>query len=196
MLAGRNEESIRVGIRALAMAAALGLDDIRAHALASIGIGRSRLGDPAGEADLEEAIALSRAGNSPDLARALNNLASIRARRGDLRRAGELWREARQAALDFGNPTLAHFVRSNLALSDYAAGRWDEALRAGAEMIAEFEAGSRASEGPLTRFIRASIDLARGEVEAAVGEHGSRWQPHGGRATRRISCPPSRRRPR
>jgi tetratricopeptide (TPR) repeat protein len=92
----------------------------------------------------------------------------MRARRGELRRAGDLWREARQAALDFGNPTIAHFVRSNIALADYAAGRWDEALRAAEEMIAEFEAGRASSQGQLSRTIRSWIYLARADVGAAI----------------------------
>ncbi len=58
------------------MAAELGLDAIRADALATIGTARHDLGDRSGDADLELAIELAEAANAPlALSRALNNLA-------------------------------------------------------------------------------------------------------------------------
>ena len=64
MIADENLRSIEVGQEALAMAEQMGLDELRAHALDSIGISRARIGDERGIADLEQSIALAVAHNS------------------------------------------------------------------------------------------------------------------------------------
>ena len=48
MIAGENQRSIEVGQEALAMADELRIDELRAHALDSIGLARARIGDPKG----------------------------------------------------------------------------------------------------------------------------------------------------
>ncbi len=56
------------------MAAELGLDAVRADALATIGTARGDMGDPRGDADLELAIELAEAASAPlALSRAINN---------------------------------------------------------------------------------------------------------------------------
>ena len=76
MLGGQWNAAIESGREAERMATALGLDGIRADALATVGTARADLGDPRGDADLETAIELAEAANAPlPLFRALNNLA-------------------------------------------------------------------------------------------------------------------------
>src|SRR5207253_309741 len=83
VLGGENEEAIRVGRQAEAMAEQLGLTEIRVHALTNIGPARVFFGDPGGTADLEEAIAIGTAINSPEALRAYTNLGAAVAFQGD-----------------------------------------------------------------------------------------------------------------
>ena len=85
--AGRNEEAIEVGREALAMAEQLGLDELCANALCTLGVARAETGDLGGVEDLERSIVIAQAGGSPESVRALLNLGSILARLGDLPRA-------------------------------------------------------------------------------------------------------------
>ena len=47
------------------MADGLRLDDLRVHALTTIGSAKENLGDPTGRLDLERAVEIGRAANSP-----------------------------------------------------------------------------------------------------------------------------------
>jgi class 3 adenylate cyclase len=89
MLADDYGAAIRIGEGALAMAERLGLDELRAHALDNIGISRAGLGDWRGLAQLEQAAEIALAVRSPEATRALNNLSSAYAQRGDFRQMGE-----------------------------------------------------------------------------------------------------------
>ena len=64
LIGDENERAIDLGLEALAMAEELGIDELRAHALDSIGRARARIGDPLGIENLEESIAIAVAGNS------------------------------------------------------------------------------------------------------------------------------------
>ena len=90
MLAERDEEAIEVAREALAMAEALGLDEIRAHALDNLGCARCNAGDLTGLRDLERSIAIASELNSPEAIRGHTNLATQYAILGDLRRAAEV----------------------------------------------------------------------------------------------------------
>ena len=59
MLAGRSDESIRIGREAAAMAEFFGLEAVRANALDNIGAARCHSGDPAGIDDLENSIVIA-----------------------------------------------------------------------------------------------------------------------------------------
>src|SRR5207249_1786281 len=66
MLAGRSQQAIAVGREALAIAEQLGLDEVRAHALNNIGTARVNLGDAEGVSDIEAALEIALAINSPE----------------------------------------------------------------------------------------------------------------------------------
>ena len=75
MLGGEWSEAVESGVEAVRMATELGLDAIRADALATVGTARGDLGDSRGEDELETAIELAEQANAPrPLFRALNNL--------------------------------------------------------------------------------------------------------------------------
>ena len=129
MLAGRSAEAIRVGGEALAMAEELGTHELRAHALNNIGVAKANGGDLSGLGDLRKSIDITRALNSPEAYRGLNNLASLTCSLGDLRRGEEHHREALDVAERFGlaGPTI--WLRAELAVDAYFAGRWTSRRR-------------------------------------------------------------------
>ena len=85
MLAAHEEDAIRVGEEALAMATDLGLDEIRAAALINIGAARGALGDDAGLAEIAQGVEIARAANAVfEMCRGIGNLAARRWARGEL----------------------------------------------------------------------------------------------------------------
>src|SRR5262249_53285076 len=65
MLAGEDEESIRIGEQALAMAEELGLEAIKAGALINVGSARSALLEDEGIETLKRGVEVARAANVP-----------------------------------------------------------------------------------------------------------------------------------
>jgi class 3 adenylate cyclase len=139
-LAGDTEAAVAAGREAAAMAETLGLDDVLVNALVNIGSARNLGGDLTGIAELERAIEVGVATNSPALARAYNNLgAVIREGLGDTRRAGELTREAVRVAERFGNAAQARFSRAILIYDFYHDGNWDDFLEQAHSFLHESE---------------------------------------------------------
>jgi tetratricopeptide (TPR) repeat protein len=139
MLAGENESAVLVGREALAMAEALALDEVCAQVLNNIGSARCSAGDVGGIDDLERSIEIANAINSPELARAYNNLASILVGLGHVRRSLEVRRDGVQAAERFGNRSQVRFSAAALSLSDYALGNWDDYLAKARSFLEESE---------------------------------------------------------
>ena len=102
MLAGENEKAIELGRRALEMAEELGLDQVKAGTLATIGPARVNLGELEGVRDLERSIEIAEAAQSSEAVRGYGNLGSTTADLGDLRRARELYDKALEVAERFG----------------------------------------------------------------------------------------------
>jgi len=170
MLAGRSAEAIRVGGEALAMAEELGLDELRAHALNNIGVAKANGGDLSGLDDLRESIDITRALNSPEAYRGLTNLASLACSLGDQRRGEELHREGLEVCERFGlaGPTI--WLRAELVVDAYFAGRWDEAVAAADALIEQSEQGARHYMEHACRNVRSVIRLGRGDVTGAVDD--------------------------
>jgi len=170
MLAGDEEGAIEDGRRALDMATALDLPDVRIHALNNIGSARSRNGDLGGVADLEASAELAEQLNSPELARALNNLGSIEFARGNVRRCLELELRTIETAERFGLGSLLFFARANVLGSYQRLGMWDELTTRAEALLADSPpVGTEAS----TRAFRAWIRIARGDLEGA--QEDSSW---------------------
>ena len=102
MLGDRNEEAIRTGREALAMATALGLEEVRAHALDNVGSARVGLGDAGGMNDLEQSVQISDETGSIESLRGYNNLFASRWGIGALARAAEAVTVGLQVAERFG----------------------------------------------------------------------------------------------
>jgi hypothetical protein len=170
MLSREDDDAIVTGREALSIAERLGLDDVRAHVLNTVGCARFQIGDADGLADLERSIEIALA-SSPHMAPvAYNNLGQMLGVGGDLRRDEELRLEAAALAERFGDGATIRFQRGLETQFDYAAGRWDDSLRKAEAFIAECEAGSPHYLEASSFAVRALIGLARGDVERATAD--------------------------
>jgi class 3 adenylate cyclase/tetratricopeptide (TPR) repeat protein len=156
---------------ALAMAEELGLDELRAHALATIGMTKSSLGDTTGVADMERARELALEIDSPVAGAIVNNLAIEAFLQGDLDRTESLYAESIRVSLRLGDRGSARFTRANEIWMDFFRGRWDTALERADAFIGECEAGAPHGGEFGMRIIRGSIRLARGDADRALEDH-------------------------
>jgi class 3 adenylate cyclase len=164
MLGGEWRDAIETGREAERMATELGLDAIRADALATVGTARGDLGDSRGDADLEMAIELAEAANAPQaLFRALNNLA-WRYTGIDMRRALELTERQYDAARRYGHVRQTWWARTQLVDTAFEIGRWDEALEHAEAVITYVEAGNPQYSEANCRLVNAAVTFARGDV--------------------------------
>jgi class 3 adenylate cyclase/tetratricopeptide (TPR) repeat protein len=169
-IGGEPAEGMRLATEALAMAEALGLDELRAHALTTIGTAKGYLGDATGPQDLERALELALAANSPQAATIANNLAVADFFALDLRRTAARFDEGLRIAERFGDGVNTRWLRGQRARMAFILGRWDEALRGADEFIAECEAGSPHYMEPPMRDTRGLIRLARSDVDGALAD--------------------------
>jgi tetratricopeptide (TPR) repeat protein len=168
MLAGADEEAIRVGGEALLMAEQLGLAELQAHALVNIGTARTNVGDASGLEDLDRAIEIASAAGSPEVARARNNLATSVWKLGDLRHAITLMEEAVAEGERLGAANLLRFSRNVHLWLLFRAGFWDEALPPTEEFLAACEAGKPHYHEGGMRLRRAVVRMARDDVKGAL----------------------------
>jgi class 3 adenylate cyclase/tetratricopeptide (TPR) repeat protein len=169
-LAEENEEAIKVGEEALAMAEALRLDEVRAHALDNIGIAKFNLGDLTSLDDLERSIEIAVAARSPEASRAYNNLGAFVWQLGDFRRACTLIDEAVAVGERLGNAAVGKYARILQTQQLFGKGEWGEGLRRADEFLAACEAGEPHYLESNIRVERAYARLARGDVESALDD--------------------------
>jgi len=167
-IAEENERAIRVGLEALAMADELGIDEIRAHALAGIGRARIRVGDERGFADLEQSIAVSIRINSPECLRAYINFGNALVETGALGRAFGLYENGRRAARRFGDADRILWFEGERLYEWYWRGLWDECIRLADSLLAQVEVGAPNAIEQDARFVRSRIRLARDDSAGAV----------------------------
>jgi class 3 adenylate cyclase/tetratricopeptide (TPR) repeat protein len=170
-IAGDHEDGKRLGESALAMAESLGLDELAAHALTTVGMAKQGMGDRTGMADMGRALELALEVEAPLASGVAGNLAIQFMFDGDLRRAHELWAEARRLAERFGDEASVFFLRSSDPWIAFTSGRWDEALEAADVFIEECETGSPHTSEWLVRMVRGSIREARGDAAGALADH-------------------------
>ncbi|HEY5872793.1 MAG TPA: adenylate/guanylate cyclase domain-containing protein [Gaiellaceae bacterium] len=170
MLGGEWNDAVESGEEAVRMATELGLDAIRADALATVGTARGDLGDSRGEDELETAIELAEQANAPQaLFRALNNL-SWRYTSTDMRRAYELTKRQYEMAHRYGHVRQIWWARTQLVNTASEVGLWDEALEHAEAVIAHVEAGNPLYAEPSCRIARATILFARGDASLLDAE--------------------------
>ena len=170
-IADEPEEARRLAESALAMADELELDELRAHALTTIGMTKNDAGDPSGVADMERALELALEIGSPIAATIVNNLAVEAFNAGDVRRARTLYGDSVQLAERLGDRESARFTGTNLIFADFFLGDWDSATRAVDEFIAACEAGAAHANETNMRVLRGAIRRARGDAAGARADH-------------------------
>jgi class 3 adenylate cyclase/tetratricopeptide (TPR) repeat protein len=163
-------EALAQAEAALEMATVLRLDELRAHALTTVGMARNNLETGSGTGDMERALELALAIDSPIAPAIVNNLAVQATQQGDLLRSDELYAEALRLAERFGNLSNIRFIRGNRIWMDWMRGRWDDALEHADRFIAECETGSPHTMEPHARSVRAAIRHARGDSDGAFAD--------------------------
>jgi tetratricopeptide (TPR) repeat protein len=171
MLARSPAESIRWARQGLELAEQLGLDDLRATLLNTIGTCRTDDGDAGGFADLERALAIATEIVNPgEMHRAYNNLAEARRNFGDWNEASRLLRELREADERFGLRESLRWVEGEEVIQAYHTGDWDRAVESADAVIAEAEAGSPNYLEAISRLHRAQVRLARNDDTGALDD--------------------------
>jgi tetratricopeptide (TPR) repeat protein len=174
MVASESERAIQLGEEALALAEELGLDDIRASALNSVGSARAALGEAdLAREQLTQAIEVAREANVPwEVSRAMNNLAAFTVwiPGGSVREATELAREAQAAAERYGQGVMVRFQNGILVARTYDVGLWDEASARADAFLAEVEAGASHYMAAQCYSVRAALRLGRGNPAAALAD--------------------------
>jgi class 3 adenylate cyclase/tetratricopeptide (TPR) repeat protein len=169
-IAGNNEEAVSAATEAIAIAERLALDDVRAYALASLGMARFRLGDPSWLSDFDQSIEIALGADTDQAANVYANLGFTYVLAGDVRRDHALREKAARIAERFGDVRTLRFNELLLPESDYYSGEWDRALAGTNSAIETFEAGSPHHLEPNIRWTRALIHHARGQEATVLGD--------------------------
>ena len=171
-LAAEHERAIAYAAQALVDAEALGLEELQARALATMGISRGLSGDPGGRDDLERSIDIAERIDSSLSSLHCGMLADLECGLGNLARCFELQERARGHAQRFGHASHIRWFRAERVAECYWTGRWDEALSLADEFVGESGEGSvtrHFMEG-YCRDMRGRIRLARDDFEGALGD--------------------------
>jgi tetratricopeptide (TPR) repeat protein len=150
------------------MATELGLDELRAHALTTIGMAKNDADDTSGVADMERALEIALGVDSPVASSIVNNLAVNTTYAGDFQRTDQLYSEATRLGERYGDASSVRFIRGNQIWLDFMLGRWDRAFESADAFIAGCEAGSPHTQEMVVREVRGALSLARGDRERAV----------------------------
>ena len=170
-IAKDSDSGLRTATSALSMADELGIDELRAHALTTIGLAKRDLGDATGTEDMERALEIALDIDSPVASTIVNNFAVSAFFEGRLERADELYAEAYRLARRFGDGASERFIRGNQAFLKLIRGDWDEALARADAFIAECEAGSPSAQESSVRIVRGIIREGRGDSDGALADH-------------------------
>jgi class 3 adenylate cyclase/tetratricopeptide (TPR) repeat protein len=170
MVGDHNEAAVRVGLEALEMADGLGIAELRAHALDTIGLARTRIGDARGIDDLEQSIAIAVAINSLESVRGYINLGNALVAAGDLERAFALYALGREAANRFGDADRVLWFEGERLYERYWRGLWDDAVNLADSLISQVEAGSPNAIEQDARLVRSRVRLGRGDSSGALDD--------------------------
>jgi class 3 adenylate cyclase len=168
MLAGRYQEAIAIGVDALPLVEALGMDEQRARLHILIGCCHCCLGETAGLDEIEDGIRIAEAAGAAEMiAIGYGNLSSelhFFARLDESRQAWTRWMDVCERYGLRRHVLNAEAERAYLA---YLDGHWDESVAIADELVALADAGDpHYNQAPLLA-LRAWIAFARRSAEAA-----------------------------
>ncbi len=169
MLSDEYERATGLARQALTLADQFDRDDMRAHALNSLGVARCSLGDLDGLDDIEAGRQVSRRIGGPEYLRVTGNLASVLATLGQLGRSAGLHREGLAIAKEIGYEEPTRWLSTEIAIDLELAGDWQEARRMVDELIPGYAESPFWIE-PQTRVCRARMLIAEGDVAQAVAD--------------------------
>jgi class 3 adenylate cyclase/tetratricopeptide (TPR) repeat protein len=171
MVGGEYGDAIRTGQAAIAIAEELGMEEIRASALVTIGSARGFTGVSEGADDLETALEVADRMNFAHVAfRAINNLAvSLRHDRGEPERAAKIAQDGLRRAERVGDRVQITWFRGILTHDEFYLGRIDEALRL-AQLVLEDIDATPHYQRHVAHQVRARIRLARDDVSGAAAD--------------------------
>jgi class 3 adenylate cyclase/tetratricopeptide (TPR) repeat protein len=167
MADGAYEEAVEGGERTVAMAEELGLGDLKAGALTSIGVARVNLGDARGLEDLKHGLELAETPES--VVRGHFNLAGTLANLGDLTHAFDHYARGARGAARLGGP-IRNWFEAEALYERWWRGDWDGALAAAAAARVEVGANAGSWVELDAGVVCAAILSARGEDAAAKRE--------------------------
>jgi DNA-binding SARP family transcriptional activator len=167
MLASEHRQAIRLAKEALPITEAVGLRALRARALDVLGASRIFVGEVEGLDDTRRAIALARESNAfPQLLTSEVNLYETEFCLGHLAAASETLGTIRQDAERYATAMEERWVRAAEAHEAVVHGRWDAAMGILDHLIPE--RGKAHYLDPACRALRATIQLARGDLDGAA----------------------------
>jgi class 3 adenylate cyclase/tetratricopeptide (TPR) repeat protein len=153
------------------LAEELGLEDLRAVVLMTIGLAHGQAGEPGAVEALDQGAEALDAIGSLESVRARINLAAELQARGELQRCFDIQARARRDAERFGVRSSIRHLRMESVWECYWRGRWDESNQDADAFLAEVEAGAPHPIGELNcRYVRAHIRLARDDVAGALAD--------------------------
>ncbi|MFN2471801.1 MAG: tetratricopeptide repeat protein, partial [Gaiellaceae bacterium] len=166
MIDYQKDTALELCVQAVALAQAIGDDEIRADALVTQGVILATHGEAQGITMLEEALHL--VGHRGRVAsRAYTNLGIAWAEAGDYRRADAVLERGLEVAERDGEEQGARFMRGNRMGFRYVLGDWDGALALAERFLAE---GADQYQASAAREVRARIAVARGDTATAMSE--------------------------
>jgi class 3 adenylate cyclase/tetratricopeptide (TPR) repeat protein len=167
MMGDEAETAVLVGSQALELAEELGLDELKASALNTLGVCRVMTGDRDGLDDLRRSIEMSRKLVSSQLVRGLNNLASTLATLGELHEAYQYEVEAVAVARRIGWSAMVLWLEAEQVDWHYHRGDWDAAVQMADAMLSDSNTSIRHVREIDARVNRGLIRLDRGDDAGA-----------------------------
>jgi predicted ATPase/DNA-binding SARP family transcriptional activator len=171
MSASEYSQAVQLVEEALPLTEAREMEALRSRAFDVLGGSRVLLGDLRGLDDAKQAIDLARRGNAfYRLIVARLNLQASLTFLGQIGAASESLRDCRDDVERYATADQRNWLRAAEAHDAVFAGRWEEAHRLLDERLAEADAGVTHYSDPACRALRASLALARGDLEAAAAD--------------------------
>jgi len=169
-LSDRSTAGLELARQALAIAETAADPSLVSRILTTSGMARVHLGDAGGIDDLERAVSLAEMARAPDdLHTALNNLANMHWRLGQLDAARTRHEQARQADEQYGYSAGLHWLLAERLFDRMLRGEWNEALPLAEAVLAEHDTVTSYLHVPAL-LMRALIETGRNQLDAALAD--------------------------